>query len=383
MINIIVMSRNNLRDNQKGIMSIIVALVFIMILGLIVVSFGLASRSQNKQTVDNQLSTASYYAAQSGINEILKQISSKTYSADLTDCQPSTISALKFTNTNNNSKITCIKVTESTASLLYNNVDTSVSQISNISSLYTTAATPAPYSGAYDLTITWNNHDGSGLISNCPNALSRQSISAWKSSGSGSGSGCGAGILKLDLSVDPSQATSRNLLNSYSENIFLYPTNSSPQSANYQYHTGNPAPISVLGGVSGTRESATIHCSNATVFPVTVAGSLLPCTWLNLRSLYASQDVTITASIPGGSALAFKDSQISIDVTAVTSNVARRVVETASVFTQVPNNTSNFALQTESTICKLLQVRDSKGNITSAADFGPTPTPPPSCSFSY
>ena len=99
-----------------------------------------------------------------------------------------------------------------------------------------------------------------------------------------------------------------------------------------------------------------------------MAGSLLPCTWLNLRSLYASQDVTITASIPGGSALAFKDSQISIDVTAVTSNVARRVVETASVFTQVPNNTSNFALQTESTICKLLQVRDSKGNITSAAD---------------
>ena len=110
----------------------------------------------------------------------------------------------------------------------------------------------------------------------------------------------------------------------------------------------------------------------------------MPCTWLNLRSLYASQDVTITASDPGtGSALSFKDSQISIDVTAVTSNVARRVVETASVFTQVPNNTSNFALQTESTICKLLQVRDSKGNITSAADFGPTPTPPPSCSFSY
>ena len=112
----------------------------------------------------------------------------------------------------------------------------------------------------------------------------------------------------------------------------------------------------------------------------------MPCTWLNLRSLYASQDVTITASTPGGgSALAFKDSQISIDVTAVTSNVARRVVETASVFTQVPNNTSNFALQTESTICKLLQVRDSKGNITSAADFGPTPTPTPtpSCSFSY
>ena len=379
MINIIVMSRNNLRDNQKGIMSIIVALVFIMILGLIVVSFGLASRSQNKQTVDNQLSTASYYAAQSGINEILKQISSTTYIPDTSTCQTLTISALKFTN--NNSKITCIKVTESTASLLYNNVDTSVSQISNISSLYTTPATPALYSGDYDLTITWNNHDGTGSNTACPIALSRQSISAWKSSG------CGAGILKLDLSVDPSQAGTRNLLNSYSENVFLYPTNNNGLgSTDYQYNTGNPAPISVLGGVSGTRESATIHCSNATVFPVTVAGSLLPCTWLNLRSLYASQDVTITASTPGGgSALAFKDSQISIDVTAVTSNVARRVVETASVFTQVPNNTSNFALQTESTICKLLQVRDSKGNITSAADFGPTPTPTPtpSCSFSY
>ena len=374
MINIIVMSRNNLRDNQKGIMSIIVALVFIMILGLIVVSFGLASRSQNKQTVDNQLSTASYYAAQSGINEILKQISSNSYIADSTTCQTSTISALIFTN--NNSKITCIKVTESTASLLYNNVDTSVSQISNISSLYTTAAVPALYLGAYDLTITWNNHDDTGSNTACPIALSRQSISAWKSSG------CGAGILKLDLSVDPSQATSRSLLNSYSENIFLYPTKSGPQSANYQYNAGNPAPISVLGGVSGTRESATIHCSNANSSPF-LLGALLPCTWLNLRSLYASQDVTITASTPGGSALAFKDSQISIDVTAVTSNVARRVVETASVFTQVPNNTSNFALQTESTICKLLQVRDSKGNITSAADFGPTPTPPPSCSFSY
>ena len=375
MINIIVMSKNNLRDDQKGIMSIIVALVFIMILGLIVVSFGLASRSQNKQTVDNQLSTASYYAAQSGINEILKQISSNGYTPDSTPCQTPTLHTLKFANiANNNSKITCIKVTESTASLLYNNVDTSVSQISNISSLYDTAAVPAPYLGAYDLTITWNNHDGTGLNTACPIALSRQSISAWKSSG------CGAGILKLDLSVDPSQATTRNLLNSYSENIFLYPTNSSiPQSANYR-NTGNPAPVSVLGSKSGARETATIHCSNANSSPF-LLGALLPCTWLNLRSLYASQDVTITASTPGGSALAFKDSQISIDVTAVTSNVARRVVETASVFAQVPKNTSNFALQTESTICKLLQVRDSKGNITSAADFGPTPTP--SCSFSY
>ena len=375
MINIIVMSRNNLRDNQKGIMSIIVALVFIMILGLIVVSFGLASRSQNKQTVDNQLSTASYYAAQSGINEILKQISSNSYIADSTTCQTSTISALIFTN--NNSKITCIKVTESTASLLYNNVDTSVSQISNISSLYTTAAVPALYLGAYDLTITWNNHDDTSSNTACPIALSRQSISAWKSSG------CGAGILKLDLSVDPSQANSRNLLNSYSENVFLYPTKTAGLRSTDYRNTGNPAPVSVLGSPSGLRdETATIHCSNANSSPF-LLGALLPCTWLNLRSLYASQDVTITASTPGGSALAFKDSQISIDVTAVTSNVARRVVETASVFTQVPNNTSNFALQTESTICKLLQVRDSKGNITSAADFGPPPTPTPSCSFSY
>ncbi len=379
MINIIVMSRNNLRDNQKGIMSIIVALVFIMILGLIVVSFGLASRSQNKQTVDNQLSTASYYAAQSGINEILKQISSNTYSADASPCQTTlTLGTLKFAN--NNSKITCIKVTESTASLLYNNVDTSVSQISNISSLYTTPATPATpalYSGDYDLTITWNNHDGTGSNTACPIALSRQSISAWKSSG------CGAGILKLDLSVDPSQAGTRNVLNSYSENVFLYPTNNNVLRSTDYRNTGNTAPVSVLGSKSGARETATIHCSNANSIPFS-PGALLPCTWLNLRSLYASQDVTITASTPGGgSALAFKDSQISIDVTAVTSNVARRVVETASVFTQVPNNTSNFALQTESTICKLLQVRDSKGNITSAADFGSLPPPPTSCSFSY
>ena len=62
---------------QEGLISITVAIVFIMIISLIVLGFSQVSRRNARQALDRQLSSQAYYAAESGINDVVYDVSKK------------------------------------------------------------------------------------------------------------------------------------------------------------------------------------------------------------------------------------------------------------------------------------------------------------------
>lgn len=56
------------RENEQGMVSILVTMIMIIVISLIVLGFAQITRNNQREALDNQLSTQAYYAAESGVN---------------------------------------------------------------------------------------------------------------------------------------------------------------------------------------------------------------------------------------------------------------------------------------------------------------------------
>ena len=354
------MNKKFLKNNESGVMSIIVTLIFIIVVGLIIMGFSLISKSQNNQTKDSQLNTASYDAAQSAINEMIPKLlgASPPISSGCNSPYITTVGNFLF-NSSNNSKITCLSWTNTADTIVAN------TEMDNPSIIYGNelllASNGSPYSGAYNLKIEWSNINPSGTVSSC------SAIGTYKNTTlSGYNSSCPAGVLRLDFSIDPSPTSDRATLNKDAETMFLIPNNSTtlgsgtfskPSAGSFK-----PAQI-ITSSNTGTKSViANITCD-------TTSAVALPCSWINMRSIYANQHVVVTATSAAGAALQFKNSQLQIDATAVTAGVVKRVRANVNMKIVNPNSVSGYALQSTSSICKLITVNDKYATIIDSTDF--------------
>src|SRR5689334_20404193 len=84
-------STHHLDDRQAGMVAIMVMLILMLVISLIVLGFAQISRRNQRQSLDRQLSTQAFYAAETGINdaaEIIKNaLAAGTTAADKPDCQ--------------------------------------------------------------------------------------------------------------------------------------------------------------------------------------------------------------------------------------------------------------------------------------------------------
>jgi Tfp pilus assembly protein PilX len=346
------MNNKRLKHNERGIISIIVVLIFIIVIGLIVVGFGQVSRNQTGQTIDNQLSTSSYYAAQSGINNLLQSLlGNSSFSRSNSNCNAGVSQFSSFNNNSSSSKITCAKWSNTVSSLEYADVATDKSTIAYVPSSPSNLKNLG-IDTSYTLDIKWYgkgvNTVNSGCISNNQNFTS-VSLHASK---------CQTPDLRIDISPDlaycntnPNPDT-RTCLNTNSKTIFaLSSQNSSTSTINYDTSLKNPTIIDGL------------NSSNFMELKITCQVSL-PCSYIKLRSIYGDSSVSITGSSPHHSSLSFTGDQAQIDVTAVTNGVARRVLAVADLSSSSPNNVSEFAIMSTKSICKVSQISNTNGDIT-------------------
>jgi Tfp pilus assembly protein PilX len=66
----------NLKDQQKGIVSITVTMLIMVVLSLMTLSFARLMQREQRQAFDRQLSTQAFYSAESGINDALSVVRS-------------------------------------------------------------------------------------------------------------------------------------------------------------------------------------------------------------------------------------------------------------------------------------------------------------------
>src|SRR5665647_2919352 len=68
---------SKLNQSQSGMVAIFVTMLMIIVISLIVLGFAQVTRRNQRNTLDSQLSTQAYYAAESGVNDAASDLQRK------------------------------------------------------------------------------------------------------------------------------------------------------------------------------------------------------------------------------------------------------------------------------------------------------------------
>jgi hypothetical protein len=330
------MSKSSLKDNQEGIISLVVTMIIIMVTTLIMLGFARLMRRESQQALDRQLSTQAYYAAESAINDVSKNIS---FSAT-----PTTTCAAgpKATLASSNVSYTCVLVDSALATLEYP------------LELERSLVVPVSAAGGAtldSLTVSWGNFNPAtdGFANNPPTT---DGFSPATPAGSWAP---GTGVVRFDLVPVPPAGTpiNRNTLINQTQSFILYPSRAG--AATVAYNPSHSSKGQVVGKCDPTRPAQ--PCS----VTITSLGGLTGYTYfVRMRSSYVAAKAIVTGTSSGTSVEL--NGQISIDATGKAGDVLRRVQVRRAIgnFYGYPE----FALESADSLCKTLEV-------TSPAPAGP------------
>lgn len=335
------MSSIRLRDQESGLVAIVVAITFITIMSLIATSFALLSRNEQRQALDRQLSTQAFYAAESGINDAIEAIRDESVSID--DC--SDTASLNPTGTSslgNGLSYTCVLVNEQPTNLEFGPV--------TADDPTTVKVQAAPGSGPIrTLRISWQDFDGGNIFATNDTFLLPQASHNAQDLNSFANH---TGILRTNV-IPVTSTISRQELIDNTQTLFLYPKAGNAGTAgSIGYQTGQSTQGSfVSGNCNRNNTSAQFprFCS-VDVTSLPDANSF----YVRLNGIYQSSGVTIQAFGAGGSndPLTLVGGQVIIDATGKANDVLRRIQVRVPVETKF--NTPRGALQTMDSICKLI-----------------------------
>jgi Tfp pilus assembly protein PilV len=345
---------NRITLNQSGMASILVVLIMSVVISLIVLGFSQVSTREQSNSLETQLSTTAYYAAESGINDAINAIKNNPnlapsayakntcgspgvgsiynslYTGSLTN-----FSQLNSTSGEGNATYSCLLINPSPSEIITD--VNSNSQIIPIDGERTPIRT---------LNFTWNN----------PNPSSTSSpVTEWSTSNSdcvlptispqfnsSTTWNCGLSILRMDLvSLKPGQISENDLLTN-TMSAFILPNNSAS-----------------AGGISFTENSTSnypIYGSSCSSTGCKVSINIPPPLqtfefYMRISTIYGGSNVlTISATAPSGKPVALSGVEYVIDATGSSAGVARRV-QVAVPIVQA-TNVPGYAIQATTDICK-------------------------------
>ncbi len=298
------------KQQQAGIVSIIVATLLIVIVSLIVVAFAQISRREQRESLDAQLSTQAYYAAETGVNAAKARIQNLMVSDPAAldtpqpECHPATgpFSDISYdlsdASAPSSVAITCLTVNPTPPDLSYQ--------------LKTDSATIVPIvpkSGGtiVSLTFTWPKSAGFTADQNACKSMASGGVwtlpiestwnTVWK---------CPFAAIRADF-VPVGSLHRDDLLNN--DNVsFMLPSGAG---------NGN----GILNDVSSAQ------CTTSCRVTFNVSGLNSRSMYLRLLSLYqGGESVTITGTDSTGGAIGFTNAQAKIDSTGRAQDVLRRIL---------------------------------------------------------
>lgn len=314
------------QNNQKGIVSILITMVMILVISLIILGLSQVSRRQLRQATDTQLSTQAFYAAESGVNDAAAKLA-----------------ALAGAGAVIPSKTTC----ENTLAPPYNSFKTVINSASNVSyscllidpsppvltatlsaESQVLAITPENHAPVDSIKLKWTKPDGiPGTYHSCPSGTTSvfTPASSWA---------CPYGVLRIDL-VDTSNGVSRDSLLNKTMNVFVVPTRANGGgNAHTPFRTGASAHIA---------NGCTSSCE------LTITGLTSNQYYLRATEIYRSGG-ELSVSIAGNRGLI--GSQAIVDVTGKAQDVLRRVRVFIDINGDNKNRAATGGIMSGESICK-------------------------------
>jgi len=349
-------SNNNVRNNQTGLVSIMVTIIMMLVISLIVLGFATVTRRNSREALDRQLNTQAYYAAETGINDVmsalnLNKISDTTLVTPTyaTDCNGINSLMTKLGNVNGVANQNWLNNDGSVqySCLLANPFPASL--IINVPAADTENTFVNP-SAATNLTFTWQTQGSTGSATGCPTTLQPQA--SWTGA-------CPYGILRLDIFKVTAGDADTAAANTAS--VFLLPSTGGAPPTAIQYD----APTIVKATCSDTAIPATPAKTCSAVLTDAGGVKFNGSYYVRLSNVYrASGNVVISPQNAGGP-VTFKDSQILIDVTGKAQDEIRRIQERISPADKVTPEILN-AISSGTTVCKRFTIQGSGTTATPA-----------------
>jgi len=325
--------------NQKGMISITVTVILMLVVTITVLSFATVIRHQQRQALDNQLSSQAFYAAESGVNDAKKAVATymaahpgltppnKTCAADDTN-YPSLTSGI--VDATNHVSYSCVMITSAPDSLKY---DLSPSGGDKVFPLQ------VQNGSLTSLTLSWTaDSSATAPVSSCSgSSATLPTAGAWS---------CPFGIIRIDLvPIVSGQLTRTNLMKNQFT-AFIAPTTSGSPSVSYTAAQNN-----LYGGAAnqGVRPNAT--CGSTCTIKITGLDAIPSGEYYaRVGVLYRPTTLTISAASSVDTTASLINAQLMVDSTGKAQDVLRRIQVRVP---QVQNTIhSDYAIQSTDDLCK-------------------------------
>jgi Tfp pilus assembly protein PilX len=328
---------------ESGIVSIFVTMLLIVIMSLLVMAFAQLSRREQSESLDTQLSTQAFYAAETGVNDAKSAIT--TYmnanpGADLpvrSQCND----AVDYPELNTNGvlsnaddvKYTCVTIDPTPSYLAV--------QLQNDSQVLSVKSEDGNPIGSLNFTWTGATNGAPVSTANCAKHAEFPQADTYN---------CAFGGIRLD--IVPGNTLSRAALLNNNMAAFLMPRSNPAGGGNTPYAANGGPIVDAVGCASGT-------CS------ANITGLGSNTYYMRLSRLYLDSNVQI--KMTGNRS--FKDSQAVIDSTGKAQDVLRRVLVSVPLKASGNGTIPGSALISGDSICKRFRLSpDGYFNINSFID---------------
>ncbi len=321
---------------EKGMVSITVTMILMIVLSLIVLGFAQVARRNQRQALDQQLSTQAFYAAESAINDVrslVKASSAGTTIPAKTTCPSGGgggfYNSLNSTvNASIGASYTCLLVNPAPPSLQYS----SVGEQSTIVPLN------AASGNLTRLNLVWKSNTATTPMTGCPVSTSNVF------SGSASWA-CGYGVLRFDL-VPVDNSMDINELTTNTMTSFAVPIS-----------TGSLNTIAYAAG--SNNDVLGVRCNNTQCnLAVTLPGSHASY-YMRVRSLYKDVSLEISGNNAAG-AVNLTGAQALVDATGKAQDVLRRIQVRMPLTDTSKNKLPDYIMQSTDSICKRFSVMEGR-----------------------
>jgi Tfp pilus assembly protein PilX len=346
------------QKHEQGFISIFSVLIIMSILTLVLVGFSTITRRAQRQTLDNQLNTQAYYAAESGVNDAERYLTANPSSA-ITTCQSAAFPSSTL-DASLNVGYSCLLINTKLSTQIFSSVP-----IEGTASPITTNFASSTGVNISTFDVEWSSPSGN---KNAPNGGNLEPSATWSTANN-------LGIVRMDI-IPIDQGLTRANLATGGFSFFLYPSSNSA-SANAFVQTGSAG----QGGlVDVLCPSAVVTAASPCVAHVTlnaVPGTALSSKYiLRLQSIYSPINVTVKNGVDvNGTSFTWDKGQAVVDSTGYANDVFRRIQVRLP---QLPSNTlpASFAVQTADSICKRLQAAVAGTNVDSSGGVLPVDSAP-------
>lgn len=363
--------RKNLLKNEKGLVSIVVTMIFMIVLTIIVLSFAQIARREQRQSLDRALSQQAYYAAESGINTARKVIDGSTgdYSKynevpqDKTDCSD-VGGVFKYNLKGDDVKTTCVLIDQKPKKLDWTRIDPTKTTNVDLKA-YDAGGAPTNIS---KINFEWQNDDAVGNTVQ-DSTIIFPKFNDWKPENV-------APVIRVELIPVPSSGNKivRNNLVQDTFTAFLRPVPTGTTGGT------NTLTLGDASGASGNRgklvmtecnpiAAATKKCS------MEITGLNSHEYYLRMKTEYRGASVSMTAKDSAGNPVRIGGAQVEIDATGKAVDVVKRIR------VKIPYDVNNYlypegVIESGDSVCKKLSVVPNPGITTDGCSPAPLPAPP-------